>query len=119
VQGRVLVAEDTPELQLLVRRMLERMGATVSVVDNGQEAVNLATAQPFDLIFMDMQMPVMDGIEATQLLKAREHCPPIVALTANVMQKHREQFDQAGCDGFLAKPINRQGLQQVLKQYLS
>ena len=67
--GHVLVAEDTPALQMLERRILENMGITVTVVENGEEAVSQAMAQPFDLILMDMQMPIMDGIEATKRLK--------------------------------------------------
>ncbi|MBT3197311.1 MAG: response regulator, partial [Gammaproteobacteria bacterium] len=71
LKGAILVAEDTPELQLLVRRILESMGVSVAVADNGKEAVELATAQSFDLILMDMQMPVMDGIEATKMLRSQ------------------------------------------------
>jgi CheY-like chemotaxis protein len=114
----VLVVEDTPELQLLERRILERMGLTVAVANNGKEAVDLATEQPFDLILMDMQMPVMDGIEATRVLRDRGYTVPIVALTANVMQKHRDQFDAVGCDDFMAKPIDKQKLRDTLKKYL-
>ena len=117
-EGEVLVVEDTPELQLLERRMLEAMGVTVTVASNGQEAVDAASAQDFDLILMDMQMPVMDGIEATQTLRARGDTTPIYALTANVMVKHREQFKQAGCDGFIAKPIDKSMLQDTLRTVL-
>ncbi|MBT3197404.1 MAG: response regulator, partial [Gammaproteobacteria bacterium] len=116
--GHVLIAEDTPELQLLQRRILERLGITVTTAANGREAVEQATAQPFDLILMDMQMPVMSGIEATQTLRSEGIPVPIVALTANVMAKHREAFESAGCDDFLAKPIDRQELMRVLKKYL-
>mgnify|MGYP003957812883 FL=1 len=118
LDGHVLVVEDTPELQLLERRILERMGLTVAVANNGKEAVDLATEQPFDLILMDMQMPVMDGIEATRVLRDRGYTVPIVALTANVMQKHRDQFDAVGCDDFMAKPIDKQKLRDTLKKYL-
>ncbi|MBT7308130.1 MAG: response regulator, partial [Gammaproteobacteria bacterium] len=118
LRGTVLVAEDTPELQLLERRILESIGVRVTIADNGKEALALATTEPFDLILMDMQMPVMDGIEATKKLRAIHNTTPIVALTANVMQKHRDAFFQAGGDDFLSKPINRTELKSILTRYL-
>ena len=116
--GNVLVVEDTLALQLLERRMLEGMGVTVTIANNGQEAVELVASSPFDLILMDMQMPVMDGIEATQVMRADGVSTPICAVTANVMVKHRERFEQAGCDGFIAKPIDKSALKGVLSKYL-
>jgi CheY-like chemotaxis protein len=116
--GQVLIAEDTPELQILERRILESMGATVTLANNGVEAVELASNHPFDLILMDMQMPEMDGLEATRTLKAAGNPTPIVALTANVMQKHRDAFDQVGGDGFLSKPIDKAELQRTLQRHL-
>ena len=116
--GHVLVAEDTPELQIMERRILTTLGIQVSVANNGKEAVEMALGQRFDLILMDMQMPEMDGIEATALLRQAGYEQPIIALTGNVMQKHQQQFAEAGCDGFLAKPIDRQLLIQLLGQYL-
>ncbi|MBT3488414.1 MAG: response regulator [Gammaproteobacteria bacterium] len=116
--GKVLIAEDTPELQLLERRILENMGLDVTTANDGKVAVQLATGQAFDVIFMDMQMPVMDGIEATKVLRSEDNQTPIVALTANVMEKHREQFTEAGCDAFLGKPIDKQELRRVLKKFL-
>ncbi len=117
-EGHVLVAEDTPMLQMLVRRMLEKMGITVTTVNNGLEVVEQVAKQHFDLILMDMQMPEMDGIEATRKVREVDSETPIVALTANVMKKHREQFEQAGSNGLLGKPIDRDELQRVLKCYL-
>jgi len=116
--GDVLVAEDAPELQLLEQRLLESMGINVVTVADGQQAVEQGLQQPFDLILMDMQMPVMNGIEATNALRLASCKSPIVALTANVMQKHRDAFAAAGGDGFLSKPIDRQALKEVLKRYL-
>ncbi|HIJ26559.1 MAG: response regulator [Gammaproteobacteria bacterium] len=116
--GEVLIAEDTPELQLLERRILERCGVTVQIANDGVEVVRLVEQHRFDLILMDMQMPNMDGIEATRLLRERNNRTPIVALTANVMQKHRDAFRQAGCDGFLSKPIDRLKLRETLKRFL-
>ena len=118
LSGHVLVAEDTPELQMLERRMLEGMGLTVETASDGEEAVNLVMQSRFDLIFMDMQMPVMDGLEATREIRRQGRKVPIIALTANVMQRHRDAFDEAGCDGFLAKPIDLRALRQMIRQHL-
>ncbi|HIJ22150.1 MAG: response regulator [Gammaproteobacteria bacterium] len=118
LHGHVLVVEDTPEMQLLERRILEKLGITVTTAENGQEAVDLATSKSFDLILMDMQMPIMDGIEATRTIRKQGIETPIVPLTANIMQKHRDAFAVTGCDDFLAKPIDHTALLQVLYHYL-
>ncbi|MBT3197740.1 MAG: response regulator, partial [Gammaproteobacteria bacterium] len=118
-EGEVLIVEDTPELQRLERRILESVGATVTVVNNGEEAISMAGQQNFDLILMDMQMPIMGGLEATAQLRQQGNQTPIVALTANVMQKHKDQFNQVGANGFLQKPINKNELLRTLKIYLT
>ncbi len=118
LSGHVLVAEDTPLIQQLVRRTLENMGIEVTLAKNGVEAVEMATTQGFDLILMDMQMPEMDGIEATRVLRQKGITIPIFALTANVMEKHRAQFIEAGCDAFVGKPIDMEELRQLLAKYL-
>ena len=117
-EGRGLGAEDTPELQLLERRILESMGVKVEVANNGVEAVQMVTEHPFDLVLMDMQMPLMDGVEATRQIRAHNNQVPIVALTANVMEGHRVAFEEAGSNSFLSKPIDRQELRQVLAEFL-
>ena len=117
--GDVLLAEDAPELQLLVRRMIEPFGVTVTLAGNGVEAVACSQARDYRLILMDMQMPEMDGVEATRVLRARGNNTPVVALTANVMESHRKQFDEVGGNGFLSKPVNREQLQAVIEQYCS
>ena len=119
ISGTILVAEDTIELQLLVRRMLEGMGAIVTIANNGIEAVEQLQQQSFDLVLMDMQMPVMDGIEATRRIRAAGNRVPLYALTANMMQKHRDAFEAAGCDGFLGKPINKELLKAVVMEHLT
>ncbi len=116
--GQVLLAEDTPAIQLLIRRMLEKLGVQVVTVGDGHEAVEQAATKSFDLILMDMQMPHMDGVEATRQIKASGNATPIIAVTANVMRKHREAFDEAGCDGFLEKPIDREKMTAVLIEHL-
>ena len=117
-RGRVLVAEDTKEVQLLMRQVLESYGIEVDIAENGEQALERGLAESYDLILMDMQMPVMDGIEATTLLRQSFCQVPIVALTANVMQVHRNKFNQAGCNDFLCKPVEQDRLQQVLAEYL-
>ncbi len=119
MRGHLLVADDTPLMQQLVKRMLEKMGFEVSLAKNGVEAVELATTQPFDAIIMDMQMPEMDGMEATRLLREKGYTLPIFALTANVVEKYRVAFYEAGCDGFIGKPIDNNKLKQLLQEYLS
>ncbi len=116
--GRVLVAEDSDVLQMLERRILEGLGLEVELAENGKVAVEKARSSEFELILMDMQMPEMDGLEATTVIRQFNQTIPIVALTANVMQKHREAFENAGCNGFLEKPIDHNALVRMLGRYL-
>ncbi len=111
---QLLVVEDSPEMQQLTRRIVERMGYRVAVADNGQEAVILAAQIDFALILMDVQMPVMDGIKATRTIRESGNAVPIVALSANVTQEHREQFLEIGGDEYLTKPVSKELLKQTL-----
>jgi CheY-like chemotaxis protein len=95
------------------------MGVTVEVANNGKEALERVAEGTFDLILMDMQMPVMDGIEACRTLREQGNQIPVIALTANVMQKHRDRFEEAGCNGFVSKPIDRQLLHHSIASFLS
>ena len=122
-QGSVLIAEDDYELQLMERRILESYGLTVSVADNGQKAVEqaesaMAENEPFDLILMDMNMPVMDGITAARTLREKGINIPVVALTANVMHQHQQAFAEVGVELFLGKPIETVELIATLDQVL-
>ena len=106
----VLVVEDNPINQQLALRLLEKWGHTATIVNNGQESLAAIEANRFDVILMDMQMPVMDGLEATRRIRAREQAHglprlPIIAMTANAMQGDREICLAAGMDDYLAKPI--------------
>ncbi len=118
LKGKVLIVEDTAELQQLEKRLVEATGATVELASDGEEALAMGLGGSYDLILMDMQMPKMDGITATQLLRNSSVTTPIVALTANVMQKHRDEFNSAGCNDFLSKPIDQAALKKVLSTYL-
>jgi signal transduction histidine kinase/FixJ family two-component response regulator len=118
VRGRVLVAEDSPDNQQLIRLYLQRLGAEVTLCENGKLAVEAALRQHHDLILMDMQMPVMSGLEAVEQLRSRGYRGPIYALTANAMKEDEEKYLRSGCDGFLAKPIEKAGFNRVILQYL-
>ncbi|WP_339733304.1 ATP-binding protein [uncultured Gimesia sp.] len=112
LNGRILLVEDGPDNQRLIRFILNKAGAEVTIAKNGVEGIKLAlaakeTEAPFDLILMDMQMPVMDGYEATQTLRELAYKGQIVALTANAMKGDAERCLAAGCDAYLSKPIDR------------
>ena len=107
---RVLVAEDNRTNQLVIRTMLERLGCTVDIAANGIEAVEAASARPHDIILMDMQMPEMDGLAATRMIRANPEISdrlPIIALTANVLASDKENCVEAGMNSFVGKPINK------------
>jgi CheY-like chemotaxis protein len=108
----VLVAEDNRINQLLTRKILEKQGHRVTVVDNGRIAVEAVEAESFDVILMDIQMPEMDGLAATAAIREGEASShgargrtPIIALTAHAMADDRERYLKAGMDGYVAKPI--------------
>ena len=115
---RVLLAEDNPVNQTLATRILEKLGHKVKVADNGKDAVQLAQAEHFDVALMDVQMPVMDGLEATAAIRAAEagtgrHLQ-IIAMTAHAMKGDEERCLAVGMDGYLSKPIRIDDLRQKL-----
>lgn len=116
--GRVLIAEDVATNQYLLKTMLTKLGLEVTVVDDGIQVLQKALSESFDLILMDMQMPYTNGYEATRYLRQQENCTPIVALTANAMQGDDQKCLDAGCDDYLAKPIDYAELTRVLAKYL-
>ena len=118
VKGKVLLAEDNTDNQRLVSMYLKKLGAEVSIANNGKEAIEQTDKGDFDLILMDMQMPVMNGIDATKRLREMGYTKPIVALTANAMKEDVENFNQAGCDDFIQKPISQKQFKENIFKYL-
>jgi CheY-like chemotaxis protein len=120
---RVLLAEDNEVNQKLAQRLLEKRGHRVTVTNNGSQAVRTLEKQPFDLVLMDMQMPEMDGLEATAAIREKERFSglhtPIIALIAHAMKGDKERCVAGGMDGYLAKPIRPQELDELLAKYTS
>lgn len=119
VSGRILLVEDGDTNRKLVGIVLRRMGIDVVEAENGEIGVRIATVEPFDLILMDMQMPVMDGYTATRRLREHGLTTPIVALTAHAMKGDDENCRAAGCSGYLMKPIDPDVLTEVVSEILS
>ncbi len=121
ISARILVVEDNPTNQKVVSLRLQKLGCRVDVAANGKEAVQSAAQIQYDLILMDCQMPEMDGLEATRLIRSAEGSrrhTPIIALTANVMSGERERCLLAGMDDFLAKPVRSDALIEMLDKWL-
>ena len=123
LRGRVLLVEDDPDIQRIVRLLLRKMNLEVEMADDGQTACDMAEkskaeGRPYDLILMDIQMPGMNGYEATRWLRQHGWQGPIVALTAHAMAGDREKCLAAGCDDYIAKPCLAVGLRDLLSRYL-
>jgi CheY-like chemotaxis protein len=118
--ARVLVVDDNTVNQKVARMMLERLGCRVEVAANGQEAVEMVELLPFDVVFMDCEMPVLDGFEATAAIRRREggaRHVSIVAMTARAIQGDRERCLQAGMDDYISKPVKPEALEGVLDRW--
>jgi signal transduction histidine kinase len=116
--GRVLVADDSPTNQVLIKLLLEKLGFVVTVAQNGLEVIEAVKNQQFELIFMDMQMPEMNGYTATKRLRSLEVKTPIIAMTANIDEEDKSRCLQAGCDDYVSKPIDRAYLVKVISNHL-
>jgi CheY-like chemotaxis protein len=119
---RVLVVEDVPSQQKLLVTILRKFGHSVIAADSGQRAIEIFQSQPFDVILMDVQMPGMDGLEATRTIRALEaqqggHVP-IVAITAHALLEDAAKCRAAGSDAYVRKPINLAELMALLKRLI-
>jgi len=120
---KALVAEDNLINQKLMKQILDKFGIAVTLVNNGKEALNARETDNYDIIFMDIQMPIMNGIEATQKIsnfeiKENKKHIPVIALTANAIQGDREKYIDAGMDDYISKPIQIKELKKVLNKFI-
>ena len=123
-EARALVAEDNSVNQKLIDMMLKELGINADIAGNGQEAMQKTSQNSYDIIFMDISMPVLDGVQATRQIVEYEKAnkkphTPIVALTAHALKGDRQTFLAAGMDDYLAKPIDMASLKSVLAKYLT
>jgi CheY-like chemotaxis protein len=118
-----LLVEDNLVNQRLTTRLLEKMGHVVTVAENGKIALRVLSQQHFDLVAMDMQMPLMEGLEATEKIRAREKKSgghvPIVAMTANAFEEDRQRCQKAGMDGYIAKPVTSQTIEREINRVMA
>lgn len=121
VGSKILMAEDNLVNQKLANLLFKKLNQSIDIVSNGRDAVDAVVEGSYDLVFMDIQMPLMDGVEASQEIKSRmgDKAPPIIALTANAMEGDREKYLGAGMDHYIAKPISMQDLASYIEQYVS
>ena len=118
MSGRILVAEDNPSNQKLISILLQKIGVEVTIAEDGQIAVDKALDGAYDLILMDMQMPNLNGYDASRQLRDKGCKTPIIAVTANAMMGDEEKCVEAGCDGYISKPIDRAKLSEVVARYI-
>jgi CheY-like chemotaxis protein len=120
---RILLVEDGLANRKLAQGLLERRGHVVTIAEDGQQALDCLEQQSFDLILMDVQMPVMDGLDATRAIRERERLSggrvPIVALTAHALKEDRQRCLDAGMDGYLAKPIRAKDLYEKIESFMA
>lgn len=117
-RAKALLVEDNLTNQIVASKHLKKYGLTVDIANNGQEGVEMATQNLYDIIFMDLQMPVMDGIEASTKIREEGIKSPIIALSAAVMEQDKEMTADAGMNEHIAKPIDLKELESILKKYL-
>jgi signal transduction histidine kinase/DNA-binding response OmpR family regulator len=118
LSGDILLAEDVLHNQQLISMYVRKTGANITIVENGKLALESIKNKQFDLVLLDMQMPVMDGITAVRKIRAMGYSHPVVALTANATKENKELCLREGCNDFLTKPIDRERLFQILEKYL-
>ena len=123
MKGKVLLVDDTQEIRRLFSYMLSKMGLDVTTATNGREAIEEiheaeGLGTPYDLVLMDMQMPVMDGYEATRYLRSQNYQIPVIAITAHTLITDREKCIAAGCSDYLGKPVKFEFLSDMVFRYL-
>ena len=118
--SKILMAEDNLVNQKLANLLFRKLDHNVDIVSDGREAVEAVVNGAYDLVFMDIQMPQLDGVGASQEIKRLmgDDAPVIIALTANAMQGDKEKYLQAGMDHYIAKPISMQDLSSYIEQYV-
>ena len=116
--GKAIIVEDSMANQQLIGILLKKLGFEVEVAENGKEAIDKIEKCHFDLILMDMQMPIMNGYEATRALREKGNKTPIIAITANAMKGDEEKCIEAGCDHCMSKPIDRMELAAIIKTHI-
>ncbi|MEM6347287.1 MAG: response regulator [Bacteroidota bacterium] len=118
---RILVVEDDEVNLMIAKHILGRAGFEVSAVNNGEEAIEIVAQESFDLILMDIEMPIMDGVEATPVIRrsANGANVPIIALTAHSMQEKLDEFKAAGMDDYIIKPFDGSKFQAIVDKYLN
>ncbi|MBV5307892.1 response regulator, partial [Chromatium okenii] len=122
-KARILLAEDNPVNQQLALGILKKFGLRADAVANGEEVLNALATLPYDLVLMDVQMPVMNGLEAARLIRnpaspLNNHAIPIIAMTANAMQGDREECLAAGMNDYVSKPVRPLALAEALEKWL-
>lgn len=118
LNGRVLAADDAPDNRLLLGALLNKFGLQVTMVENGQLVLDTIQNKEFDLILLDIQMPVLDGLDTIKKLRQQNYDKPVIALTANTLEEDRKLYQEAGFTDFIAKPIRFQILNRILSRYL-
>ncbi len=109
-EWKILVVEDSTDIQILLRRILEGAGAVVALADNGEEGMKVVFETSYDVVLMDVQMPVKDGCQAVEEMRALGYQGVVIALTANAMKEEQDRCLKAGYNAHLSKPIRRQDL---------
>lgn len=115
----ILIAEDVESNYLFLEEVIKTTGARIMWAINGEEAIELSQKYKIDIILMDIQMPVMNGLEATRAIKKMNPKIPIISQTAYAMSEDKEKSLQAGCDDYISKPIPSQKLLEVISQYVN
>ena len=115
---RIILAEDDYYNQILFKEMLESLGYfNLKIVNNGKECVDLISKEYFDLCFIDIKMPIMNGIEAVKIIKKMPRYPPVIAVSASVLETDKSLYYSSGMDGYIPKPIDKDKLEQILKSF--